>query len=93
MGFAASTATPDTMNSRSKSASVDLLTPAAESLPAPASRAGASDTGAASEPEAHSTGILPSQELEQLVRVSKDISALEPIQDDRQGRAPDPQVF
>jgi dCTP deaminase len=71
------------MNSRSKSASVDLLTPAAESLPAPASRAGASDTGAASEPEAHSTGILPSQELEQLVRVSKDISALEPIQDDQ----------
>jgi dCTP deaminase len=71
------------MNSRSKSASVDLLTPAAESLPAPASRVGVSEAGAVSEPEAHSTGILPSQELEQLVRVSKDISALEPIQDDQ----------
>lgn len=71
------------MNSRSKNASVDLLTPAAETVPAPASRAGVSDTGTASEPEAHSTGILPSQELEHLVRVSKDVSALEPIQDDQ----------
>src|SRR6266850_5013914 len=31
----------------------------------------------------HNTGILPSQDLERLIRVSKDILALEPIQDDQ----------
>jgi dCTP deaminase len=33
--------------------------------------------------EGHNTGILPSQELERLIRVSKDIVALEPILDDQ----------
>src|SRR5436190_17194891 len=36
----------------------------------------------ASEP-IHKTGILPSQDLERLIRVSKDIVALEPILDDQ----------
>jgi dCTP deaminase len=31
----------------------------------------------------HSTGILPSQELERLVRVSREVAALEPIDDDQ----------
>ena len=37
----------------------------------------------ATEVEAHSTGILPSQELERLVRVTKEISAVEEIQSDQ----------
>ncbi|MGH8547454.1 MAG: 2'-deoxycytidine 5'-triphosphate deaminase [Methylococcales bacterium] len=39
----------------------------------------------AEEPEVttHSTGILPSQELERLVKVTKEIFALEPIHDDQ----------
>lgn len=36
-----------------------------------------------SAPEGHNTGVLPSQELERLIRVSKDIVALEPILDDQ----------
>jgi dCTP deaminase len=41
-----------------------------------------SQVAPAGEP-AHSTGILPSQELERLVRVNKDIQALEPLLDDQ----------
>ncbi|MEO5764532.1 MAG: 2'-deoxycytidine 5'-triphosphate deaminase [Casimicrobiaceae bacterium] len=43
--------------------------------------------GEASKPadagQGHSTGILPCQELERLVRISREISAVEPIQDDQ----------
>ena len=71
------------MNSKSKSASADLLSPAADAEPAPPPRVGVGDTVVAAEPEAHSTGILPFQELEHLVRVGKDILAADPIQDDQ----------
>ena len=36
-----------------------------------------------SDGESYSTGILPSQVLEQLVKVSKEIVSVEPIQDDQ----------
>ncbi|MEK6592058.1 MAG: 2'-deoxycytidine 5'-triphosphate deaminase [Pseudomonadota bacterium] len=39
--------------------------------------------GEDSEGTAYSTGILPSQELERLVRVTREIYAVEPIQDDQ----------
>jgi len=44
----------------------------------------AGDSASASTtPEGHNTGVLPSQELERLIRVTKDIVALEPILDDQ----------
>ncbi len=41
------------------------------------------DSGANSEAAAHSTGILPSQELEYLVKVAREIVAVEPIENDQ----------
>ncbi len=41
------------------------------------------DSGANSEAAAHSTGILPSQELEYLVKATREIVAVEPIRDDQ----------
>ena len=58
-----------------------MLTPAGQPDQSP--RAQAAEPGRAPEAETHSTGILPSQELEHLIRVSRDIVALEPIQDDQ----------
>src|SRR5215510_7757290 len=37
----------------------------------------------ASDKPGYSTGILPSQELERLVKVTREIGAVEPIQDDQ----------
>ena len=41
------------------------------------------DSGTNSEAAAHSTGILPSQELEYLVKATREIVAVEPIRDDQ----------
>jgi dCTP deaminase len=41
------------------------------------------DVGVESEAAAHSTGILPSQSLENLVRVTREIQAIDPIRDDQ----------
>lgn len=71
------------MNLKSTGALGDLLAPASQADKSQASQAHAGEAGRGPEPEAHSTGILPSQELEYLIRVSKDIVALEPIQDDQ----------
>ncbi|HYS91650.1 MAG TPA: 2'-deoxycytidine 5'-triphosphate deaminase [Bradyrhizobium sp.] len=71
------------MTSKSTNAFGDLLAPANPPDKSEASQAHAGETGRGLEPEAHSTGILPSQELEHLIRVSKDIAALEPNQDDQ----------
>jgi len=69
------------MSANSKGASGDLLAQAADGAAAAPARAG--EPGGPAEAEAYSTGILPSQELEHLVRVTRDIVALEPIQDDQ----------
>jgi len=71
------------MTSKSTNAFGDLLAPASQADKSQASQAHAGEAGRGPEPEAHSTGILPSQELEHLIRVSKDIAALEPIRDDQ----------
>src|SRR4051812_30052879 len=63
------------------SAPKDLLTPlgAANTDAAPLRESEQEDT----ETRAHSTGILPVQELERLVRVTREVYGMEPIQDDQ----------
>ena len=63
--------------------SSDLLSQAKQknSPEAQEDRPSESDTGP--ETESYSTGILPSQELEYLIKATKEIVALEPIQDDQ----------
>ena len=71
------------MSSISLNASDDLLTPAAPTIDARAPdgvRDAAEDD---SDAAARTTGILPSQELERLVKATKEIRFLEPIQDDQ----------
>lgn len=59
---------------------VEQATPKSNALP----RQGVLDEfGEDSEGTAYSTGILPSQELERQVRVTREIVAVEPIQDDQ----------
>lgn len=73
----------NTTSSNFANAPDDLLSRAAETgnaLPRPAPRDEPEDDPEAS---SHSTGILPSQELEYLVKASREIRAVEPIQDDQ----------
>ena len=72
---------PNTTNSIFGSATDDLLSRAAETgstLPRQGPRAESEDD---SDGPVHSTGILPCQELERLVKATKEIRAVEPIQD------------
>lgn len=70
------------MNSIFGSATDDLLSRAAETSSAPPWQYPRDESEDDSDPS-HSTGILPSQELEKLVRLSKEIFALEPVQDEQ----------
>jgi len=65
------------------SASDDLLTRAAPTNDARAPGGVRDATQDDSDPAVRTTGILPSQELEYLVRVTREILSLEPIQDDQ----------
>jgi dCTP deaminase len=73
------------MDQNSKSPLKDLLGPRREvgSSTTSSGTATGPSNGFPSEGESYNTGILPSQELERLIRVSKDIAALEPILDDQ----------
>jgi len=73
---------PDTKKLIFGHVSDDLLGEAIERSDA-RSRGQRDESGDDSDAAAHSTGILPSQELEYQVRVSKEIVALEPIQGDQ----------
>ena len=71
------------MSPKFENASADLLdqdTPAGD---AGVRQGSAQEAGDDTEGASYSTGILPSQELEHQVRVTKEILALEPIQDDQ----------
>lgn len=59
---------------------LDQAAPANEALPV---RSVADEPDDHAEGESHSTGILPSQELEAQVKVTKEIFSLEPIQDEQ----------
>ena len=61
----------------------DLLTQAASTNDARAPEGVRDATEDDSDAAARTTGILPSQELERLVKASKEIRFLEPIQDDQ----------
>ena len=65
------------------SASDDLLTRAAPTGDARAPEGGGGATQDDSDAAARTTGILPSQELARLVKATKEIRFLEPIQDDQ----------
>ncbi len=64
-------------------ASDDLLTQAAPTTDARAPEGVRGATQDDSDAAVRTTGILPSQELERLVKVTKEIRGLEPIQDDQ----------
>jgi dCTP deaminase len=70
------------MNSKAKHPAGDLLGHRTDVTPGSVLSPGET-TGPLAVAEGHNTGILPSQELERLIRVSKDIVALEPILDDQ----------
>lgn len=61
----------------------DLLGPAGQNGDAPPRQGILEKSEEEADGPAHSTGILPSQELERQVRVTKEIIAVEPIQDDQ----------
>ncbi len=71
----------NTTNSISGKASDDLLSRAAEASDAPLQQAPRDESGDDPNGRSHTTGILPSQELEYLVKASKEIRAAEQIQD------------
>jgi dCTP deaminase len=61
----------------------DLLGPATPKSDAPPRQGVFNELAADSDETEHSTGIYPSQELEYRVKVTKEISSLDPIQDDQ----------
>jgi len=61
----------------------DLLSSSGQKSDAPPRQGVLNELATDSEGAEHSTGILPSQELERQVRVTREIVAVEPIQDDQ----------
>ena len=61
----------------------DLLGPAGQNNDVSPRQGVLDELAAEAEGAEHSTGILPSQELERQVRVTREIVAVEPIQDDQ----------
>ena len=74
---------PNTTNLIFVNASDDLVEQATQKSNALPRQGVLDEFGEDSEGTAYSTGILPSQELERLVKVTKEIYAVEPIQDDQ----------
>src|SRR6266699_900143 len=74
---------PNTTNWKFENGSSDLVQQMADKSDAVPQQGVLDTVEEVSEGAPYSTGILPSQELERLVRVTKEISAVEPIQDDQ----------
>lgn len=74
---------PNTTNLIFENASDDLVEQATQKSNALPRQGVLDEFGEDSEGTAYSTGILPSQELERLVKVTKEIYAVEPILDDQ----------
>ena len=73
----------NTTTVRPGNVSDDLLGPAGQKSDASPQQGVLNELAADSEETEHSTGILPSQELERQVRVTREIIAVEPIEDDQ----------
>jgi dCTP deaminase len=83
-GFAARTVTRSTLRQRFLNAKGESLGKEAITSASATPRQGAlGEALESSDTALHSTGILPSQELERAVRVTKEIISIEPIQDDQ----------
>ncbi|MBI4192686.1 MAG: 2'-deoxycytidine 5'-triphosphate deaminase [Betaproteobacteria bacterium] len=74
---------PSTTNLKFGNDADDLVKPVAEKSNATPQQDFLRELEEEAEAPAHSTGILPSQELERQVKVTREIFAVEPIQDDQ----------